>query len=89
MRCSGNSGGFVTVSNIIVINTGSGNYTALSSVCTHEGCAVTYNSSANNLPCPCHGSVFAIGGSVLNGPATQPLKVYPVTKTGNTLSIQR
>lgn len=84
-----NTGGYVVASNVIVINTGGGNYTALSAVCTHSGCIVSYNSTANNLPCACHGSLFTIGGAVVNGPATSPLAAYPVTKTGNTLSIQR
>jgi cytochrome b6-f complex iron-sulfur subunit len=80
--------GFIIVSNIIVINTGSDNFVALSSVCTHEGCAISYNPSAGNLPCPCHGSIFALTGSVLNGPALSSLKVYKVTKAGNILTIE-
>lgn len=84
-----NSGGSVIVSNVIVINTGGGNFTALSSVCTHAGATVTYNAAANNIFCSQHGSVFAIGGSVVTGPATSALAVYPVTKTGDILTIQR
>lgn len=84
-----NTGGFVVVSNVIVINTGGGNYTALSAVCTHEGAIVTYNAAANNIFCSRHGSVFAIGGSVVTGPATQSLAVYPVTKAQDILTIQR
>lgn len=84
-----NTGGYTVVSNVIVINTGGGNYTALSSLCTHSGCTVSYNASANNLPCPCHGSLFTIGGAVVTGPAASPLAVFPVTKSGNILSIQR
>lgn len=82
-------GGFVVVSGVIVINTGGGNYTALSSVCTHAGATVAYNPSTNNIFCSSHGSVFAIGGSVITGPATQSLAVYPVTRSGNILTIQR
>jgi cytochrome b6-f complex iron-sulfur subunit len=80
--------GFIIVSNIIVINTGSDKFVALSSVCTHEGCAISYNPSAGNLPCPCHGSIFALTGGVLNGPALGPLTVYKVTKSGNILTIE-
>jgi len=81
------TGGFLIFGNIIVINTGNNTFVALSKVCTHNGCNVTYNSSNNNLPCPCHGSLFSIDGSVLNGPASTPLKKYTVTKNGNILTI--
>ena len=84
-----NDGGYVVVSGVIVINTGGGNFTALSALCTHAGCTVSYSAASNNLPCACHGSLFTIGGAVVNGPATQPLAVYPVTRSGNVLTIQR
>ena len=83
-----NSGGFAVVSGIIVANTDGSNYVALSSICTHQACTVSYSVSNNNFPCPCHGSVFNSNGSVANGPATSPLKKYTVTKSGNILTIK-
>ena len=80
------AGGFVVRGNVIIINSG-GNYIALSSVCTHQGCTVTYNANNNNLPCGCHGSLFNTSGSVLNGPADEPLATYPVTENGDVLEI--
>ena len=44
-----------------------------SAVCTHMGCVVHFNSFERCWDCPCHGSQFAIDGSVLNGPAVRPL----------------
>jgi cytochrome b6-f complex iron-sulfur subunit len=82
------AGGHVVVNNIIIINTGE-QFVALSSVCTHSGCQVTYSASGGNLPCPCHGSLFSISGSVLNGPANSPLATYPVTQEGDILNIDR
>lgn len=79
-------GGFVVRNNVIIINSG-GTYIALSSVCTHQSCTVTYNASDNNLPCPCHGSLFSTSGSVLNGPADAPLATYSVTENGDVLEI--
>lgn len=80
------TGGYIIKDNIIVINTGDG-FIALSSVCTHQGCAVSYDHDATNLPCPCHGSVFSTSGSVLNGPAGSPLKKFEVQQVGDILTI--
>ena len=82
----GSEGGSVKEGKIIIINTGDG-FIALSNICTHQGCVVSYNSDNNNLPCPCHGSVFSTSGSVLEGPADLPLKKYEVTQEGDILTI--
>lgn len=47
---------------------------ALSSVCTHQGCQVAFNTLERSWDCPCHGSRFDIDGRVLDGPATRPLE---------------
>ncbi|HYE27160.1 MAG TPA: FAD-dependent oxidoreductase [Allosphingosinicella sp.] len=44
-----------------------------SATCTHLGCVVHWNGFERCWDCPCHGSQFAPDGSVLNGPAVQPL----------------
>lgn len=80
------TGGSKVIENIIIINTGDG-FIALSSVCTHSGCQVTYNHGNENLPCPCHGSIFSTSGAVLNGPASSPLKTYDVMQEGDILTI--
>ena len=80
-------GGFVYVGNIIVIRTGTDQFTALSKVCTHQQCTVGYDPGTNELPCPCHNSRFNINGGVLNGPASSPLKKFTVTQNGNILNI--
>lgn len=80
-------GGFAYKGDIIIIRTSNSVYIALSKVCTHQGCTVTYNSSNNNLPCPCHGSLYNINGTVINGPAPNALKNYNVSLSGNILTI--
>lgn len=82
-----NVGGFAYTGNIIVIRSGENAYIALSKICTHEGCTVTYNHANTQLPCPCHGSVFSTTGSVVNGPAQSNLKTYSVKKEGDILTI--
>lgn len=80
-------GGFVVVQGIIVANSSIGLF-AISSTCTHQGCTIGFNPTANNFPCPCHGSVFSTTGAVINGPATVALKSYSVSKSGNSIIIQ-
>ena len=58
---------------------------ALSLICTHLGCTV--NVTAENLTCPCHGSVFDRDGKVLKGPSDKPLKRLEIEERGNKLVI--
>ena len=83
-----NDGSSVVVQGVIVANTGNEEFVALSSVCTHQSCTISYNHGTGNFPCPCHGSVFSGTGSVLQGPATSPVKRFTVTREGNVLTIE-
>jgi cytochrome b6-f complex iron-sulfur subunit len=82
-----NTGGSLIVQNVIVINTGSGNFKALSNICTHQGCTVSYDAPSGYVKCPCHNSVFTTSGSVVAGPAPSSLASYVTSKSGNILTI--
>lgn len=47
----------------------------VSAVCTHMKCQVLWNESERSWDCPCHGSRFMPDGSIIEGPATEPLPV--------------
>lgn len=50
-----------------------GELTAVPATCTHLGCLVHFNDAETAWECPCHGSRFAVDGSVVQGPAKEPL----------------
>jgi Rieske Fe-S protein len=52
---------------------------AVSATCTHLGCQVRFNDAERSWDCPCHGSRFAVDGSVLEGPAVHRLERKPLT----------
>jgi Rieske Fe-S protein len=73
----------------ILINRGPSNeFYVLDCECRHEGCVVpTFDMSLFEIQCPCHGSAYWIDGSLINGPATDPLFSYPFEYDGQYLTI--
>jgi Rieske Fe-S protein len=55
-----------------VVKTG-GNTVVFAQNCSHLGCSINFNKDAQSFDCPCHGSRFHIDGTVLHGPAADPL----------------
>lgn len=47
---------------------------ALSAVCTHLGCTVSYNRGEKIFQCPCHGGEYDEEGIVIDGPPPAPLE---------------
>jgi Rieske Fe-S protein len=82
---------------VALVRTNATTIAALSAVCTHLGCTVAYadgNTMTSCGPvagggfwCSCHCSKFALDGTVLVGPASQPLKKYASTFDGTTLAV--
>lgn len=61
---------------------------AVNPTCTHQGCLVNWKEERKAFTCPCHNSVFAADGKVLQGPANKPLATYPVKLEGQTISVK-
>lgn len=67
-----------------VVNDG-GEVRALSSVCTHMGCTLSYRPDWRDLRCPCHGASFDLQGRLANGrgswretPYRGDARAYPI-----------
>jgi len=55
---------------LLIMN--SSGFIALSLICTHLGCTV--KDAPEGFVCPCHGTLYDNEGSVLRGPAAEPLR---------------
>ncbi|WP_022909774.1 Rieske (2Fe-2S) protein [Aestuariimicrobium kwangyangense] len=81
-------GGIIlTDAQIVVTQPTRGDFKAFTSICTHQGCPVTAV-EGGQIACNCHGSRFSItDGSVVRGPATQPLASEPFTDNGDQITL--
>lgn len=50
-----------------------GNIHSIRPTCTHMKCEVSFNNAECTWDCPCHGARFSPDGTVVTGPAMQPL----------------
>lgn len=72
---------------IVVTQPSKGQFKAFSGVCTHQGCIVQ-TVTDGKITCPCHGSAFSVkDGSVVNGPATQPLEPLSASVEGDQVTV--
>jgi cytochrome b6-f complex iron-sulfur subunit len=71
---------------LVVVRSTASAALAVSGTCTHAGCTVELESNPP-LYCPCHGSAFALDGSVLAGPARRPLTKYSAAVESDGISV--
>ena len=61
---------------------------ALSALCTHMGCRLKPTQGAMGLRCLCHGARFSATGTVLAGPAAQPLPRLALQAVGGRIYVR-
>ena len=74
----------------VIISRGAMNdFYCLNSECRHASCVVySYDPGEGGLRCHCHGSLYGIDGSVLEGPTQFPLDPYDFSIEGDLITIQ-
>ena len=74
------------IPNILVTRLAAGEFVAVTSVCTHQGCTVSpYSATFGGMHCPCHRSLFNPDGTVAHGPAVEPLYRFKLAYDGKDL----
>lgn len=73
--------------NVWVLHLDNGTFAAVWRVCTHGACEVA--PKGRQFECPCHGSIFALDGSVVQGPAVRPLRRFEAVRAGGSLYLRR
>ena len=56
--------------------------------CTHLGCPVRWEASAELFMCPCHGGVYYKNGEVAAGPPPHALEQFPVRILNNVVQVE-
>jgi cytochrome b6-f complex iron-sulfur subunit len=64
-----------------------GGFLAVYQRCTHLGCNVPWDQTANAFICPCHSSQFDTQGELLNPPAPRPLDLFSIAITDGVVNI--
>lgn len=62
-----------------IVRIGDGGFLAVYHRCTHLGCTVPWDATAQKFVCPCHNSQFDQQGTVENPPAPRPLDLFALT----------
>ncbi|MFN2442401.1 MAG: ubiquinol-cytochrome c reductase iron-sulfur subunit [Thermoanaerobaculia bacterium] len=63
---------------LLAVRLGERDVRVFSSVCTHLGCQVGWDSREKNFLCPCHDGRFDTAGKVTAGPPPSPLASFTV-----------
>jgi len=73
----------------LLVESATGEYTAMIAVCTHLGCTVQYRGDHHDVWCPCHNGVYDIHGRNISGPPPRPLQALDVQVRGDQIFVRR
>lgn len=79
----------IAAANTLIVNVDGTLIRSFTSVCTHQGCSTNWEFANNNFECTCHGSRFNTSGGVVRGPASSDLKEFSVSRTGDTVVVNK
>ncbi len=73
----------------ILIEKTPGEFRAFTAVCTHLGCTVQFDKSADRIWCACHNGYYDLEGRNVAGPPPRPLKPFTVQVSGEDIFVSR
>ncbi len=87
-------GSFLSKNSVLFIRTAAGNqassFVATQATCTHQGGNLNWVAGSNLIQCSLHSAQFNLSGATLSQPqgggTASPIKVFPTSLVGNTLT---
>lgn len=73
----------------LLIESGPGEYRAMSATCTHLGCTVQYRPDIKEVWCACHNGIYDLNGHNVSGPPPRPLEQFEVQVRGDEIYVRR
>ena len=73
----------------LLIRTASGEYRAMSAICTHLSCTVQYRDDLREVWCACHNGKYDLNGRNISGPPPRPLEAFEVQVQGDAIFVRR
>lgn len=73
----------------LLIRTATGEYKAMSAVCTHLSCTVQYRPDMREVWCACHNGTYNLDGRNISGPPPRPLEAFDVQVRGDEIFVSR
>ncbi len=74
---------------VIVIRKASGEYVALTAICTHLDCTVQYRKDFGQIYCACHNGRYDLNGKNVSGPPPAPLEKFAITLRGDDVVVHK